>query len=589
MTQVTEYAAFLLFTGASLIIGLYFSVIRKTQPLSVIDEIFLGSKSLKTLPLGLSILASVASATGVIGYPAHLYAYGFHTGWIVVSNLLYIPIAVVLVVPVLYKLKITSIFQYVRMRYNTATSLLAAVTYILLSQMTGAVAIYASSVAMSTIFHAPAIWCSAVVGLAATVYTALGGLRGVVWADCLQGLLTLTVPMLVMVKVASDASHGHVQTRRLGDYDPSKYFFDVTVDLTTDETVWAVLVASAPMFINRVCLDQMTVQRYLASKTLKEAKRTVMIGTVMTCIFYALATGEAVALSSRYSGCDPLMLGKIQRLDQLLPFYVLEDFRIFPGLCGIFLAGVVSASVSTVSSMVNSQAAVLYMDVVTPFVKVSSTRVTFTIRMLAFAAGLIMTGFSLSVPYLGSALPMFILANAAITGPFVGLLLLGLTAPFANSKGAGTATLVMVAYQLAHMLCRLQNGMREQRMPVSIEYCPDNTTSTLNVHNVTLATSDATLNHIFPLFRFSTYWSSFISAIATYLGGLLLSIITGRNQPAPDAASNLTSALFLPLWRRLGLMPCKEQTGVTEGTTKKDLSPHCDPCERVMLTQETTL
>ncbi|KAH9377944.1 hypothetical protein HPB48_004279 [Haemaphysalis longicornis] len=111
MTRVADYFAFLLFTGSSLVVGLYFSVVRKTQPLSVTDEIFLGSKSLKTLPLGLSILASIASATGVIGYPAHLYAYGFHLGWTVVLYLAYIPIAVGLVVPVLYKLKITSIFQ----------------------------------------------------------------------------------------------------------------------------------------------------------------------------------------------------------------------------------------------------------------------------------------------------------------------------------------------------------------------------------------------------------------------------------------------------------------------------------------------
>ncbi|XP_077534687.1 uncharacterized protein LOC144146624 [Haemaphysalis longicornis] len=234
-------------------------------------------------------------------------------------------------------------------------------------------------------------------------------------------------------------------------------------------------------------------------------------------------------------------------------------------------------------------------------------------------------------------MPMFMLANAAVTGPFVGLLLLGLTAPFANSKGAGTVTLFIVAYQLAHMLCRLQSGMREQRMPVSIEYCADNTTGSLNVHNVTVAASDTTLKGIFPLFRLSTHWSSFISAIATYLGGLLLSVLLGRNRPAPDTASNLSSELFLPLWRLLRLMPIKEQTslvfgnrllasdirptsllavqmtvlneahaqrprkfssrgykfllltGETQGTTKKEVSPKCDPCERVMLTQETTL
>ncbi|XP_077533105.1 sodium-coupled monocarboxylate transporter 2-like [Haemaphysalis longicornis] len=333
----------------------------------------------------------------------------------------------------------------------------------------------------------------------------------------------------------------------------------------------------------------MTVQRYLASKTLQEAKWTVVLGTVMTSFFVFLATAEAVALSARYSGCDPLLLRQIQSLDQLLPFYILEDLRNLPGLSGIILAGVVSASVSTVSSMVNSQAAVLYLDVITPLVKVPIARVTLTIRMLAFAAGCIMTGCSMAVPYFGSAVPVFILANAAVTGPFVGLLLLGLTAPFATSKGAGTVTLVVLAYQLGHMLSRLQSGVREPKMPVNTEYCPHNSTVFGNTYNVTLASSNSGLDDIFPLFRLSMHWSSFISAIATYLGGLLLSVLLGRNQPAPTTANHLTSELFFPLWRRLGLMPLQEKSGGTEGRSRKELSAYCDPCERVKLAQEATV
>ncbi|XP_077496391.1 sodium/iodide cotransporter-like [Amblyomma americanum] len=174
MAKVVDYAVFSLLTGASLGVGCYFSIRRKkAAPGQTTDELFLGSKSLQTLPLAASVLATVGSATGVVGLPAHTYAYGLHLGWLCLSNVLLIPFAAAVVVPVLYRLNITSVFQFVRMRYNTAVSVITAITYILLSQMVGAIAIYASSVAVSTVFNISAIWCSVVIGLTATTYTAM--------------------------------------------------------------------------------------------------------------------------------------------------------------------------------------------------------------------------------------------------------------------------------------------------------------------------------------------------------------------------------------------------------------------------------
>ncbi|XP_077540554.1 sodium-coupled monocarboxylate transporter 1-like isoform X3 [Haemaphysalis longicornis] len=525
MAQTADYATFSLLTGASLCVGWYLSFHRKALPGATADEIFLGSKSIRMFPLAMSVLATMASATGVIGTPAHMYAYGFHLGWITVSNLILIPIGFCLVVPVLYELQVTSVFQYLRMRYNTVISVIAAAAYVMLSQMVGAITIYASAVAVSTVFNISSIWCSITIGLAATAYAALGGLRGVVWADCLQALLTMAVPILVIIKVAHDTMRGHIRAQPLAELDPRQYYFNIAADLTTDETVWAILIASSPTFLNRVCLDQMTAQRYLASKNLSQAKLTLVVGTVLTCLYYALLAAESAALSCRYRGCDPQMLGQIQRVDQLLPFYVLEDLSGFPGLPGVFLAGVVSASISTTSSMVNSQAAVWYLDIVTPFFNVASKRVSCTIKALAFAAGCLMTAYSLVIPYLGSAMAIFMLVNAAMTGPYMGLLLLGFTAPFANSKGAGAVTLVMVAYQLAHMSCRIQNGMQEQRVPVSVDYCPENTTVLAHALNFAANTSLQSSNDVFPLCRLSSHWSSFFSAIATYLGGLVVSLL----------------------------------------------------------------
>lgn len=58
-----------------------------------------------------------------------------------------------------------------------------------------------------------------------------------------------------------------------------------------------------------------------------------------------------------------------------------------------------------------------------------------------------------------------------------------------EAQGAGAVTLVMVAYQLAHMSCRIQNGMQEQRVPVSVDYCPENTTVLAHALNFPANTS----------------------------------------------------------------------------------------------------
>lgn len=45
--------------------------------------------------------------------------------------------------------------------------------------------------------------------------------------------------------------------------------------------------------------------------------RTLVVGTALTCLYYALLVAEAAALNCRYRGCDPQMLGQIQRVDQV--------------------------------------------------------------------------------------------------------------------------------------------------------------------------------------------------------------------------------------------------------------------------------
>nr|XP_037269002.1 sodium/iodide cotransporter-like isoform X2 [Rhipicephalus microplus] len=567
MAQLLDYVTFLVLTGTGLAVGAYFSIHANGQAPRSTHEVFLGSKSLRMLPLAMSVLATVGSATGIIGLPAHMYAYGWHIGWLSVSNIILIPLGASVVMPVLYKLNITSVFQYIRMRYDRTIAVITSLTYIMLSQAVGAIALYASAEAASTLLNFHVSWCSLAIGLAATAYTSLGGIRGVVWADCLQAMLTICVPVLIIVKVATNTT-SHL--RPLSEMDIRSYLFNITVDFSTNENTWAVIIASSSMFLNRICFDQGTVQRYLASRTLEEAKLTLIVGTLMTCAYYALLTGAAIALTCKYSGCDPHLLGSIERIDQLIPFFITQELS-GSGISGIFLAGVVSASISTVSSMVNSQAALWYFDIITPLIQVTNKHVGVT---LTGTVGVAMTVLSVAIPYAGSAVTIFIAVNAAITGPFVGLFLLAITVPFASCKGAGIATLLMVIYQVFHLTYSIQGGNREQRMPVSLDYCPENSTNTSRSVNITLITPSQRHGSSLSPLDMSTLWSSFFSTVITYLGGILASLLIGSKE---DHNSNLTSPILVPLWQWLRWMPPKVP----------DLS-HC-VAETRELTQETQL
>merc|ERR1719233_1809036 len=80
------------------------------------------------------------------------------------------------------------------------------------------------------------------------------------------------------------------------------------------------------------------------------------------CIFY------------QYRDCDPLISGRIRSPDQLLPLYIVERMSEMPGMPGLAVAGIFSGSLSTVSSAINSLAAVTLEDYIRPLVDLPDTK-----------------------------------------------------------------------------------------------------------------------------------------------------------------------------------------------------------------------
>ncbi|XP_049270076.1 sodium-coupled monocarboxylate transporter 2-like [Rhipicephalus sanguineus] len=451
MNQDVEYAVFGVFVAASLFTGLYFALgkcRRKPSDRTVLrgsmaDEEFLGGRSMGMLPLALSVLASMVTATGLLGFTSHFYAYGMHLLWGSIPVLVLLPFIAYVVIPLVRRLGVTSVYQYIRMRFGNHVGIAACVVYFFLTEIQGAVSIFAAAVAISTFFHMPLLYCSLAIGVAGTLYTALGGMRGVVWTDSVQGILILVCPLTILGTIVYDSWHNATSShlRPFSDIDMKPYLLRFDLDFTKDENVWSCALGLLAGHAYRMGMDQMVVQRYASAKSLRAAQRTAFLGSALLVISTALLSAVAMALVYWYRDCDPLLSGAIKNIEQIIPYYINQRLSAFPGMTGIFLAGVVSATLSTVSSAINSLAASAFLDILSPFIDMNDRCSSITIKSIAFVFGALMTGLAVAVPYISSAVRLIMVVHSSTSGPFIGLFVLALAFPWANGKGVKPATI----------------------------------------------------------------------------------------------------------------------------------------------------
>ncbi|XP_077500681.1 sodium-dependent multivitamin transporter-like [Amblyomma americanum] len=545
---VYDYGIFFSLTALSLGIGLYLSF-RKRGRYRNRDETFLGSRKIHGVALALSMVASSVTAVGTIGFVAYYYLHGFHTLWCIPAFLPGGILVYYFILPVLYELKLTSIFEYLRMRYGNGVGIASSLIYFVLSQTIGATGLYSAAVAMSTIFGMSLAISIILLGVAGTTYTALGGLKSVVWADCVQALIMVASPFAIIGKVIYDSAQSAVPPRPLDDLNFSAYILRTELDLTTDETVWAGSIGAFPVQLMRLGLDQVITQRFLAARSLRQARLAGFGGISLLVFCYLLHGLAAFSMIYWFRDCDPVLSGSITRYDQIVPYYIDKNASSAHGFRGLFLAGLVSASISTVSSIVNSHAAILYVDIVSPYIPISEEKSGHVMVALATSSGIVMVLLGLLVPYIGSAARFFIALNSGAAGPFAGIIILAFFFPWANAKGTAVAALGVFILQIWQTTGRFLSRIGPARMAYGLDRCPANIT----LMSVELPGNPEKYQGLL-LYRISPYWCSLFSGCLTVLLGLAFSVASGSPKGNVEAALRLSSPSVFKFWRRIGFL-----------------------------------
>jgi len=242
----------------------------------------------------------------------------------------------------------------------------------------------------------------------------------------------------------------------------------------------------------------------------------------------AFLTTLAIVIFATYAECDLLKSGKIKSPDQVLPYYVVDNFSHIPGVTGVFIACLFSFSISTLSSALNSLAAVFLEDIVKSFNPVlSETFQTRVSKIVACVLGVVITGLAFVVPLIGnSIIKLVIQLFGIVSGPYFGLFVLGIFFKKSNSVGAGVGSVIGLLVGVAMMVGQWFYPPGKNLPPVSMAQCTNVTKPDLKfIYPADPVYKD---NIIADMVSFSYMWFGFITVVLTVFIGYLVSLCHGR-------------------------------------------------------------
>ncbi|XP_066490585.1 sodium-coupled monocarboxylate transporter 1-like [Tiliqua scincoides] len=428
-----DYVIFALMLIFSAAVGIYYALkgVHNSQ-----EEFIMASRSLHCAPVALSLTASFMSAVTVLGTPAEVYRFGMKFGLFAISYAVMVAITAHVFLPVYYRLRITSAYEYLELRYNKCLRMIGTVMFILQTVSYSGIVIYAPSLALNQVTGFQ-LWGAIVgTGIICTFYCTLGGLRAVVLTDVFQFLLMICAFILVIGRTVSikgglgrildDARHG--ERLDVWDFNPNPL---------QRHTFWSIVIGGSFTWLGVYAVNQSQVQRYLSCKSQVHAKLALYVNLLGLWLTLSSATLSGLAMYSVFKDCDPWTAKKVAAPDQLIPYLVLQLWKDFPGIPGLFVAGTYSGTLSSVSSSINALATVTVQDLVKPNFKTLTEADLSSISMgMNLLFGTICIAMAAVASLLTSVLQAALTIFGIIGGPLLGIFSLGVLLSSANSKGA---------------------------------------------------------------------------------------------------------------------------------------------------------
>ncbi|MDX1941492.1 MAG: sodium:solute symporter [Saprospiraceae bacterium] len=259
-------------------LGTLFAIVAygiwKTRHVKTSRSYLRGDDDLKWWTIGISIMATQASAITVLSTPGQAYEDGMRFVQFYFGMPLAMVILCVVVLPIYYRLKVYTAYEYLENRFDLKTRILTALLFLTQRGLAAGLTIYAPAIVLSSILGWSLGFTVLFMGVFVILYTVSGGTKAVSVTQQYQVLVIWTgliiAVTIILYKLPADISFGEVVhvAGKMGKLNTMNFQFD----WNDRYNFWTGMFASVFLFMSYFGTDQSQVQRYLSGKSEKESR-----------------------------------------------------------------------------------------------------------------------------------------------------------------------------------------------------------------------------------------------------------------------------------------------------------------------------
>lgn len=435
-----------------LVIGLYFLILAwmgyffsKRQKST--EDYFKGGGRIPWWAAGLSIFGTALSAITFMAVPAKTYATDWSYFMLNMTILIVAPLIVFWFIPFFRKLKVTTAYEFLESRFNLTIRLLGSLSFILFQIGRMGVVMFLPSIALNVVTGIDIFVCISLMGVVSMLYTIYGGIEAVIWTDVVQVIVLLGGAILSLVLMINSIEGGVSGILEMAKANDKFNIIDLDLSLKRP-TVWVMLLGGIFANITTYGTDQTMVQRYLTTKTQKEAEKSVWTNAILTIpatlIFFFVGTTLFAFFKNYPNELNPTF----ENNDAIFPWYIISELP--AGISGLLIAAIFAAAMSSLSSSMNSAATAYSIDIHFRFGWNKKTNELKLARRTTLIIGLAGTLFAIMMATMDikSLWDEFQKVLGLVIGSLGGVFLLGIFTKKANSTGVLIGIVVSIIVQI---------------------------------------------------------------------------------------------------------------------------------------------
>ena len=355
--NIIDLIIFFVFTGGIVLLGASFYSRKATA-----DDFTSAGRSLPGWVVGMSIFSTYVSSISYLGYPGK----AFDANWNAFVFSLSIPIAswaaAKWFVPFYRKQTSVSAYSFLEERFGLWARWYASACYLLTQIARIGTIVYLLALPMNLLLGWDIRMVIVVTSVAIIFYSMLGGVKGVIWADAIQGFIMIGGAVICLFILWFSYPGGPVESLRVAWQADKFSLGSFSLSTLSESTFWVCLIYGIFTNLQNYGIDQNYVQRYHAAKSDSEARFSALFGGYLfipvSAVFFLIGT----ALWSYYNASLPFRegLGVGVKGDEVFPYFIVN---VLPtGLTGLLVASIFAAGMSTVSTSITSGATVVLCD-----------------------------------------------------------------------------------------------------------------------------------------------------------------------------------------------------------------------------------